>query len=166
MAKPSKRQMYTTLLIVAEGDTEVAFLKHLKNLLVARQSGLKIKVLNAHGKGAKGVIDTAIKQPKGYDTVAVFFDTDKDWNTNIEKRAKEKKILLLPSEPQFEAMLLRALKKSDTGDSDALKQRFAKILGGDPLDTKSYEKIFTKEQLQESRKIEKTLEDLLVLLRA
>jgi len=47
-----KRKTYRTLLLVGEGATEVAFLKHVKSLFVPRDAGLKVTIKDAHGKGA------------------------------------------------------------------------------------------------------------------
>ena len=40
-----------TLLIVGEGDSEAAFLKHLRDLYCSGGAGVAVTVRNAHGKG-------------------------------------------------------------------------------------------------------------------
>ena len=43
---------YRTLLLVGEGATEEAFLRHVKSIYAPRGAGLKVTIKNAHGKGA------------------------------------------------------------------------------------------------------------------
>ena len=50
--KRGYREQYETLLLVGEGETEVAFLSHVKALYAPRGCGLAIKVICARGKGA------------------------------------------------------------------------------------------------------------------
>jgi len=60
-----------------------------------------------------------------YDNVAALFDTDTDWTTAVEQQAKNNKILLLKSDPCFEAMLLRTLDITPELDTKKLKKQFA-----------------------------------------
>ena len=59
-----QHQVRKTLLIVGEGDSEEAFLKHLRDLYCSGGAGLTVTVRNAHGKGPENVIDHAAKQAK------------------------------------------------------------------------------------------------------
>jgi hypothetical protein len=119
-----------TLLIVGEGYTEEAFLKHVKGLYVQRGCGLSVTIKNARGKGAKHVIEWTIRQiaNASYDTVAVLLDTDTDWSASVAKIAKHKIICVIKSTPCFEALLLRLLGRDDAGDTHALKKRFVPLL--------------------------------------
>ena len=69
-----KWQIQKTLLIVGEGNSEVAFLKHIKNIFCARGNGQQITIKNAHGKGAQHVIEWTIRQINiaNYDQTAVL----------------------------------------------------------------------------------------------
>jgi hypothetical protein len=82
-----------TLLIVGEGYHEEAFLNHVKQLYAPRGCGLSVSIKNARGKGAKHVVDWAIRQAANtaYDSVAAMLDTDQDWSPAVEKQARAKK---------------------------------------------------------------------------
>lgn len=77
----AQREAKTTVLIVGEGDTEKAFLDHLKLHYVTRGCGVSVTTRNAHGKGPENVVDVAIKHARGadYSIVAVLMDTDLPW---------------------------------------------------------------------------------------
>jgi len=57
-----KYRVRKTLLIVGEGDSEEAFLKHLRELYCSDGAGVAVTVRNAHGKGPEHVINHAAKQ--------------------------------------------------------------------------------------------------------
>lgn len=161
-----KRATYKTLLLVGEGATEVAFLEHIKRLFVPRDAGLKVTIKDAHGKGAKHVVEWTCRQIGDYDAKAVLIDTDQDWSASVEKKAKSAKITVLKSEPQVEALLLRIIKQKDTGDAKTLKTRLAPFLNNAPLVPESYSTHFTKECMEVAREQEPTIDTLLSLLRA
>ena len=52
-----RRQARKTVLVVGEGHSEVAFLRHLKSLYAPRSCGVAVNISNAHGKGPAHVID-------------------------------------------------------------------------------------------------------------
>ena len=90
------RPQYRTLLLVGEGETEQAFLQHVKALYVQCGSGLRVTVRCAHGKGAGHVVDYAIRQRiHQLDQVAAQLDTDAGWTAAVQKRAREKRIHLM-----------------------------------------------------------------------
>lgn len=163
----ASRQEYETLLLVGEGETEVAFLSHVKALYAPRGCGLVVKVICARGKGAAHVVDVAIRQKRNaaYDTVAVLLDTDQDWGPAIAKCALDYGIQVLCSEPMFEAMMLRAHRLSARGRADELKRRFAPLVNGDGLDPRNYGANFGDAILQTAREREPTLDRLLQLMR-
>jgi hypothetical protein len=161
------RKQYDTLLLVGEGETEEAFLKHVKALYATRGCGLSVKVICARGKGAAHVIDTAIRRSQqfDFDTVAALLDTDTDWGPDVARRATAHGIRVLMSEPCFETMMLRAIKRPAEGSADELKKRFALHVNDDGLEPRNYGATFNDETLQAARRIEKTLDLLLRLLR-
>lgn len=73
-----KHQVRKTLLIVGEGDSEVAFLKHLRELYCSGGVGVRVTIRNAHGKGPENVIAFAARQAGiySYDAHAALLDTD------------------------------------------------------------------------------------------
>ncbi len=160
----NRRSTVKTLLLVGEGETEVAFLTHLKALCAPRGCGLYVKVICAHGKGAKHVVDVAIRQSRNaaFDSVAALLDTDTDWNDQVQRRATEHCIHLLLSRPCVEAMLLRALGRSATGRTRDLKKRLKQLVQ-DPMDSHSYATVFDEHALKVARRNERVIEDLLGL---
>ncbi|SCC92978.1 conserved hypothetical protein [Thiomonas sp. X19] len=161
------RPQYRTLLLVGEGETEQAFLQHVKALYVQRGSGLRVTVRCAHGKGAGHVVDYAIRQRiHQFDHVAALLDTDAGWSAAVQKRAREKRIQVLKSEPCFEAMLLRAIGQSANGLTKDLKTRLSPFVQGDALNPHNYATHFGVDALYAGRGIEPTLDELLRLLAA
>lgn len=140
---------YRTLLLVGEGATEEAFLRHVKGIYAPRGAGLKVTIKNAHGKGAQHVVEWTKRQMgiANYDSVAALLDTDKDWSQAVAKKAKSSRIRVLKSEPLFEAMMLRLIGQSDIGDSKTLKARLAPFVGNDPLRPENYAMRFDRQCL-------------------
>lgn len=162
------RAQKQTLLLVGEGHDEEAFLKYLKSQLVARESGLEVKIKNAKGKGAKHVIDWTIRQAKNadYDKVTALLDTDQDWTPAVKKQAKSKRILVLESEPCFEAMLLRLHGVTPEIDSKKLKKQFEPYVNGASGLPENYGARFHPDFLKSKRHLETTIDALLKLLNA
>lgn len=154
-----------TLLIVGEGRHEEAFLNHLKSLYVTRGCGLSVTIKNARGKGALHVIDWTAKQIANadYDVVAALLDTDTDWNVKTEKLAKTRKIQVLKSEPCLEAMMLRLIGESVTGDANVLKRQFAPFVNNDATKHDHYALHFGSACLLAGRVREPTIDTLLKL---
>jgi hypothetical protein len=161
------RRQYETLLLVGEGETEQAFLSHVKALYAPRGCGLAVKVICARGKGAAHVVDTAIRHSRSiaYDTVAALLDTDTDWGPGVEQRAAAHGVLVLKSDPCFEAMMSRAIQQPAEGTVEELKKRFHPHVRGDGLVPRNYEVTFHDATLQAARRIETTLDLLLRLPR-
>jgi len=157
-----------TLLIVGEGLDEEAFLRYLKSKLVNRDAGLMVTIKNAKGKGAKHMIEWTIRQASiaDYDNVAALFDTDTDWTQVVEALAKKKKVILLKSEPCFEAMLLRLLGITPDLNLKNLKAQFAPFVNCGASRRENYAKHFSPEMLAAKQHIEPTIERLLILLKS
>lgn len=146
-------QANRTLLLVGEGDTEEAFLRHVKGIYAPRGCGLVVQVKNARGKGAKHVIDWTSRQLgiAQYDLVAALLDTDTDWSEAVAKKAKSAGIMVLKSEPCFESMMLRVLGQNIVADARTLKARFAPFVRNNALDARSYEDYFGRDSLEAGR---------------
>lgn len=155
-----------TLLIVGEGYNEEAFLKYLSPHLAPRGCGLKVTIKNARGKSAKHIIEVAERQSANiaYDTVAVMLDTDTDWSESIAAIAKRKKIIVITSEPCFEALMLRVIGKPATGDASSLKKSFAKYIKNDASVSQNYAINFGVETLVAAKDREHAIRELLALL--
>lgn len=160
----TQRSAVKTLLIVGEGETEVAFLTHLKALYAPRGCNLIVRVICAHGKGAKHVVEVAIRysQNAAFDCVAALLDADTDWTAKVRRRAEEHRIRLLLSRPRIEAMLLRALGRKTGHGKDEQKRRLARVVK-DPLVAESYAAVFDIGTLQKARHRERVIDELLQL---
>lgn len=157
-----------TLLIVGEGYAEEAFLNHVKRLYAPRGCDLSVTIKNARGKGARHVVDWTRRQIANvdFDSVASMLDTDQDWSEPVAKQARTAKILVLKSEPCFEALMLRLLGQSDAGETKVLKKRFAPYVNGEPLRAENYATHFGKGLLESRRNQEPTIDTLLKLFGA
>ncbi len=121
----------TTLLIVGEGATEEAFLKHLRSLYCADRQGPRVTIKNAYGKGPENVLQVAIRELRraaDYDQVAVLMDTDIPWTAQLHKKAREHDIQLLGCSPCIEGLFLRLLDKKVPDSSTACKKELARHL--------------------------------------
>jgi len=87
------------LLVVGEGDCEVAFLKHLRQIYCSGGRGVTVTINNAHGKGPENVVEHTRRQarPYSYDQVVAFLDTDIAWSDQLKKAARQDKIALVGS---------------------------------------------------------------------
>ena len=152
-------------MLVGEGETEVAFLHHVRDLYAPRGCGLRVTIKNAHGKGAKHVLEWTARQRgiADYDHVAALLDTDEDWSDAVAKKAKSARIEVLKSDPMFEAMMLRLIQQSDSGDARTLKARFAPFVGDDPLNPKCYSANYGRPCLEAGKSREPTVKALLAL---
>lgn len=153
MAGP-RRQVARTVLLVGEGDSEVAWLQHLKSIYVQRGSGVAVTIKNARGKGAAHVVDVAIRQSRNaaFDTKVVLLDTDTDWTDKTHATARKAKVLVVPADPCLEAWLLAVHAYPIYGKTSAqLKQEFAARFGAAATDPKVFERHFPHAVLEVER---------------
>lgn len=142
-----------SVLAVGEGDSEKAFLDHLKASYISRNCGVAMAIKQAYGKGARNVVHQAIRYGKGvsYNRIIALADTDTDYSLEVQKMAEENKILLLPSDPCFEAFLLRLHGDSKVRSSAGHKAAFEAMFNGRVQETGLLEEFFGKEFLEEVR---------------
>lgn len=160
------REAKTTVLIVGEGDTEKAFLDHLKTHYVTRGCGVSVTTRNAHGKGPENVVDVAIRHTRGadYTIVAVLMDTDLPWTPALRKLAGTKRICLIGASPCCDGLLLRILDESVPEESDHCKAKLVERLGRKPVVPEAYRNDFSKALLDGHRDVVEPLGKLLVLM--
>ena len=166
-ADKARRYVRRTVLLVGEGDAEVAFIKHLKLLFVTRSSGVAVTVKNARGKGALGVVNFAIRQSLNadYDIKVALLDTDADWNDKTQTIARKAKLQVIASDPCLEAMLLGLHGEvAENLASAKHKQAFATKFGAPAHDDDIYAKHFSLELLSKARDDSPLLGQLLALL--
>lgn len=153
MVRKTRKPVLYTVLMVGEGSTEEAFLRHLKSLYIFRGCGIGLTIRNAHGKGPEHVVDFAIRQRNNaaYDRVMALLDTDDPWLDKTIKCARQKKIQLIGSTPCLEGLLLRILNQPTPKESSDCKQHITKFINGKLTETDSFGSSFTCELLEERR---------------
>lgn len=162
----SRWNAVTTILIVGEGRTEEAFLKHIKSLFVPRGCDLRLDIKQARGKGAGHVVEQAIRiaQNAKYYRVAALLDTDEGWSPSVEKKARQKKIQILKSDPRFEALMLRLLGHNPVGNSADMKAQLSPFVSDDATVSENYQQHFSQAVILQGRRSEATIDSLLRLL--
>jgi hypothetical protein len=159
------RETRKTLLLVGEGDTEEAFLRHLRSLYCANRQGVAVTIRNAHGRGPQHIVAYAIRQNAGYDCRAVLMDTDIPWDDRTRKKARENGVTLIGSRPCVEGMLLGILGQPVPNTSDACKLAITKKLPGVALTkAESYRECFARPVLDAARSKIPELDSLLKCL--
>ncbi len=148
--KQKPRSTRFTAQIVVEGDTEVAFCRHLKSLY-AHHCGVQVQIHNARGGSPQDLIKAALSRP-GFDRTCVFFDTDVALpETWVAKSRRAGHISITPS-PCVEAFLLALLRRPCPAETAACKRAFDAILSPpDKYDSRAYARHFPKELLDSAR---------------
>ncbi len=157
------RKQRKTLLVVGEGQTEVAFLNYLKTLYCRASTSVKVTVQNAYGKGPENILQTAIRKKKqaGYDRVIAVLDTDIPWTATLKKEAQSNDVDLIGNTPCIEALFLNLLGESAPSDTLGCKKAITAIIKVDLLDKNSYTAWCTKEKIELLRVSNKNLNNLL-----
>lgn len=147
------RHTRSTLLVVGEGDTEVAFLRHLRAIFCSDGKGVEVTIRNAYGKGPENVINTVTGHCRSvdYDHRMAFLDTDLVWTAGLKKEARAKKIEMIGSTPCIEGLLLQILGESVPSSSSVCKRKLQDLLGSDMTDRDHYGSRFSHEVLMAAR---------------
>lgn len=153
-----------TLLVVGEGDSEEAFLKHLRDLYCSGGAGVAVTVRNAHGKGPENVIDHTARQARiySYDARVALLDTDIAWTDKLKKEARKAKIEMVGSTPCLEGLLLSILGKRPPVQSADCKKAIQQSLGIDLMERQGYAGHFPKAVLDSARTTIPDLDQLLL----
>jgi hypothetical protein len=157
-AKPCEAKR--TVIIVAEGSTEWAFLSYLKKLFLSRNSGLSVKIENAHGGSPETIIATAKKfmSQRAYDRCLILMDMDRIWPQQRPQKVGRTTLQYAGARPCIEGLLLTILKQPGisaiTATTDHCKRIFhQQVMTEDKKTTpSSYERYFTKTLLDNQRK--------------
>lgn len=162
------RSLIPAFAIVGEGRAERVFLEHLKSLYAPRGCGVTYKIIEASGKGGRGVLDYTISRTHGlgYDEVYALLDTDTDWDDEQRARARKNKIHVIESEPCIEAWLLAVYNDNAKRTSAKHKAEFERRFGGPSTDRRIFERHFSRQILDEARDRVLPLNKLLTLLGA
>jgi len=152
-----QRTVKETLLVVGEGDAEVAFVRHLKQIY-GDALGRSIQEINAHGKGGRHVLVTARRRAnnRDHDKVVLLLDTDTDWSDDDRVKARKSrigkrgKLDVIESEPCLEAWLLKILGVETEGDTRHMKVVFKLRTGCEAHDPRWHGQL-SREALDEAR---------------
>lgn len=166
------RRTKKTILIVGEGPTDKAFLQHIKQLYVTREMDIAVKVECGSGGAPKSVVERTVrlKGSRSYDKCYVLVDADLPFepDSDLEKRMRKRpRIEMLKATPCIEGLLLAILEYPDFSQqsttSDKSKKAFkAKYLSEDKkIDKRSYERIFSRQIIEERRKAVPELDAIL-----
>lgn len=164
----AKRIVRQTLLIVAEGDAEVAFIRHLKTMY--RESlGRAVQDANARGKGGGHVLEVAIRRAnnRDHDKVILLLDTDTNWSDAERAKARKSRIGrrgrldVIESSPCLEAWILRILGIETEGDTKHFKRVFKAQIGCEAHEPGWMERALSKEVLDGARDRVRQLADLM-----
>ncbi|MBN1517689.1 hypothetical protein JXA32_14090 [Candidatus Sumerlaeota bacterium] len=167
--KKKHRQAKHTCLLMGEGPTEQAFLIYLKELYLARDSGISCKVENAGGGSPDSIIHTTKKRLRNaaFDRCIVLMNGDRKWPNILLKTISGTKVSFSKSEPCIESLFLRILNchvpNIQCVRSDVVKGIFhEKYLNKkDKTQAGNYHRIFNHEMLEKQRLSIRQLDDIL-----
>ena len=153
MSSRVRRAARHTILLVGEGTTDWAFLKHIKSLYISRGCGVSATIRNAHGKGPDHVVDYAIRQCRNaaYDQVVALLDSDLEMSAAVHRRAMSKKIQIIGATPCIEGLLLKILGEHVPITSAQCKARLGDTLSARLTRPVDYQAYFPKDYLDERR---------------
>lgn len=162
MTRPIRIQR-KTLLVVGEGDTEVAFLKYLRSLYCSSGEGAKVTIDNAYGKSPENIVNTAIRHAgsAAFDKKVCLLDTDVAWPLAVCTKAKRNKITMLGSTPCIEGLFLDILGHPLPNSINECKPKIATMFNFRLTDERNYPRVFDKNKLDEARQRISTLDNLL-----
>lgn len=162
------RTVKETLLIVCEGDAEIAFVRFVKRTY-ADVLGRAVQEHNAKGKGGKYVLEAGLRRAKNNrasDKMVLLLDTDKDWNDALRARARKARvgkhpISVIEANPCLEAWLLQILGAEIEGDTRHMKQQFEAYTGVDAHEPEWMERLLNRDVLDKARTRVSQLADLM-----
>lgn len=160
------RSIRQTLLIVGEGDAEVALLKHLRSLYTAGNAGRAVTVRNASGKGALHVVDYAARQRRNgeFTQTVALCDADTDWDHRAITLARKTQVDVVVSDPCLECWLLAVTGVQMNGTPAEIKHEFAKRMGGAAHQQSIYEMHFPRVVFDKARSQLEIVERLLAAI--
>ncbi|MFH1868632.1 MAG: RloB family protein [Candidatus Omnitrophota bacterium] len=166
--KSPVRRTKKTILIVGEGSTEKAFLRYVKELYITRDMNISVSVGCGSGGSPRNVVEKAIRLcgSRGYDKCFVLIDADIPFNADkklLSRMNRKPKIEFLKSTPCIEGMFLTILGHDGNVAREKCKNTFeSRYLPSDKkTDKRLYERLFSKEILDEKRKVVDELNSIL-----
>lgn len=152
MARNKRRPVRKTLIIVGEGITEHAFLKHMQHLYDSTQNW-KITVKAGDGGSPYDVIHAASKRSDiHYDEKWILIDSDIELTEKDKKFAQKRKVQIIQSSPLcIEGVLLQVIGEKIPATSKECKKKLHPLLSNKPTLPISYKIRFSKDLLDESK---------------
>lgn len=162
------RTVKETLLIVCEGDAEIAFVRFVKRTY-ADALGRAVHEHNAKGKGGKHVLETGLRRARNnraYDKLVLLLDSDQDWGDELRAKARRARIgkhpiSVIEANPCLEAWLLQILDAETEGDTHHMKQKFRTHAGVEAHETEWMERLLNRDALNKARARVSQLADLM-----
>lgn len=153
-----------TLLIVGEGDCEVAFLRYLRGIYCSQNASVNVTIRNAQGGGPDSVVNHLVRQLRlaKFDRQIALLDTDIAWSMSLQKIAKQNKIEMIGSKPCLEGLLLSVLDQPIPASSGVCKKNLQRLTKADMTESRHYAPYFPKETFEQARLF---LAELDILLR-
>ena len=155
MAAMKSRKTNKTVLFAVEGETDQAFLRHIRNCYIERGMNVSLTVKNAHGAGPLGIVDALKSGARGrsFDFFAGLFDSDIQLCKESRSYFKASGVRLFQSIPAIEGTLLRLanVRLQENVTTDECKRMLAAQFAGDSMDVRFYERHFDKAMLEANR---------------
>lgn len=153
MAKRPLRKTNRTVLIVVEGESEEAFVSHLKSLYYRRGMQLSVSIRNAHGHGPQGVIDKlkSVAKTADFDHRVAVLDADIPLTVAEINWLRKEKVEAIASEPAIEATLLAILGRRPPAVTASCKSELLRHAPGDQTDLRYHRQYFPFEILERAR---------------
>ena len=162
--KPKPRFIRHTTLLVVEGDTEKAFVAHLRALF-ARNCGTRLEIACAYGGSGDAILEQALKLCPGYNRRAVLYDADRPPTAkNILAKATTLKLERIVSIPAIDGVLLSILGLPVPRETAECKRRLAELIPDSLTDLRNYERHFPEAMLRTKAATVPTLAHLLALM--
>jgi hypothetical protein len=156
---PTKaRKPKETLLIVCEGEAEIAFVRFVKRTY-ADELGRAVLEANEKGKGGKRVLENGLRRARNNratDKLVFLLDTDKDWDDAQRARARKARVgkhpvSVIEANPCLEAWLLQVLGVETEGDTRHMKKKFKEHTGGEAHEPDWMERHLNRDLLDKAR---------------
>ncbi len=153
MAKQPLRKTNRTVLIVVEGDTEEAFVTHVKSLYYRRGMQLSVSIRNAHGHGPQGIINKlkSVAQTADFDRRIAVLDSDIPLKTHETTWLRKAKVEIVVSSPAIEATLLAILGKRTHAATAKCKSELLRHAPGDQTEALYHQRHFPLATLELAR---------------
>jgi len=159
------RKTNKTVLLAVEGETELAFVTHLKQCYITRNCNVSIKIKNAHGFGPLGIMDALSTGARGksYDHFAALFDSDIPICQASGQFFRKNNVKLFQSVPSIEGTILRLgnIRTKQNISTEECKRLLARSFVGDAMDVRFYERHFQKNLIDAGRGSIQILDDLI-----